>query len=57
MHVIMVKVGLNVKGIVIQTQHLKRKQKPFKNVDTLAIYCDWMVDALAMFDENVEVEI
>ena len=28
-----------------------------KNVDTLAIYCDWMVDALAMFDENVAVEI
>tara|TARA_B110000967_G_C18840489_1_gene539105 strand:- start:1018 stop:1455 length:438 start_codon:yes stop_codon:yes gene_type:complete len=27
------------------------------NVDTMEIYCDWMVDALAMFDENVEIEI
>ena len=21
------------------------------------IYCDWMVDALAMFDENVEIDV
>ena len=27
------------------------------NVDTMEIYCDWMVDALAMFDENVEIEV
>ena len=25
-------------------------------VDRMNIYCDWMVDALAMFDENVEIE-
>ena len=27
------------------------------NVDTMEIYCDWMVDAIAMFDENVEVDV
>ena len=26
-------------------------------VDRMDIYCDWMVDALAMFDENVEIEV
>ena len=26
-------------------------------IDTLDTYCDWMVEALAMFDETVEVEV
>ena len=26
-------------------------------IDTLDTYCDWMAEALAMFDENVEVEV
>ena len=26
-------------------------------IDTLDTYCDWMVEALAMFDETVEIEV
>ena len=27
------------------------------NIDTLAIYCDWMIDALEMLDKDVKVKI
>ena len=27
------------------------------NVDTLAIYCDWMIDALEMLDKDVKVNV
>ena len=27
------------------------------NIDTLAIYCDWMIDALAMLDKDVKVKV
>ena len=26
-------------------------------IDSLDTYCDWMVEALAMFDETVEIEV
>ena len=27
------------------------------NVDTLAIYCDWMIDALELLDKDVKVKV
>ena len=50
-------VGKAVRHIVMIMPPLRPILKRLDGVDSLDIYCDWMTEASAMFDDNVEVEV
>ena len=54
---IMAKVGKTVRHIVMRMRPFQTDSETLDGVASLDIYCDWMTEASAMFDDNVEVEV